>query len=329
MKVTKLNYEEHALDYLEGTLSGEERQAFERFLDENPEIAAEVRGLGQQMPVLVPDLSVRYPDKTALRRKAPVRLWVVRITAVAAAAVVGVLLLNHRPQESPVTVGPSMEKEVAEAINHTPTAPDGETGKNETGMVLADAAVAPVKSVVKTPDSAVQPTVDTGSGHELKSDAASVTPVQPKTRSTSSESSESRQKEEQIREIREVITVVAPVRTEQPVTTVKAEISELKAEDVHLAQAPTVHIVSVSEEMLIKPTGEPLLARDTRDYFSEENDQAGFLNVVNRRGMRRIASGILTPLSSLSPIKVYETNEERVVEFASITISRKSNKSEE
>ncbi|MDL2230739.1 hypothetical protein LJB87_03000, partial [Alistipes sp. OttesenSCG-928-L06] len=73
----------------------------------------------------------------------------------------------------------------------------------------------------------------------------------------------------------------------------------------------------------------PFRARRTRDYFPEGENQASLLPVFNRQGLRRLAAGFLTPLSTLSPFKVYETNDERVVEVASITVSRRANQTEE
>ena len=43
MKITSENYEQWALDYLEGTLPSEQRSAFERFLQTHAREAAEIR----------------------------------------------------------------------------------------------------------------------------------------------------------------------------------------------------------------------------------------------------------------------------------------------
>ena len=84
MKVTKQNYEEYALDYIEGTLSREQQQAFGRFLEENPEIAAELRALREEFPALVPDPSVCFEGKSSLKRKAAIRPLYLRIASAAA-----------------------------------------------------------------------------------------------------------------------------------------------------------------------------------------------------------------------------------------------------
>ena len=89
MKITKQNYEEYAIDYIEGTLSKEDRVAFGHFLSCHPEIAAEIGALQEDLPVLYPDLSVRYEDKDRLKRRASIRPWIRRIGRVAAILVLG------------------------------------------------------------------------------------------------------------------------------------------------------------------------------------------------------------------------------------------------
>lgn len=45
MNINKYNYEEYALDFLEGNLSSEMKDAFQKFLDKNPEIKEEIQSL--------------------------------------------------------------------------------------------------------------------------------------------------------------------------------------------------------------------------------------------------------------------------------------------
>lgn len=70
-----LNYESYALDYLEGELPPEEQQAFEAFLEQHPEVAAELEGLDEVQ--LMPP-AITYPDTSALyRRRTVSRSWAI------------------------------------------------------------------------------------------------------------------------------------------------------------------------------------------------------------------------------------------------------------
>lgn len=61
-----LNYESYALDYLEGQLTPEDQQAFEAFLQQHPEVAADLEGLDEFQ--LVPPV-LAYPHKRNLYRR--------------------------------------------------------------------------------------------------------------------------------------------------------------------------------------------------------------------------------------------------------------------
>ncbi|MCD8185812.1 MAG: hypothetical protein LUD68_04945 [Rikenellaceae bacterium] len=69
MKITRKNYEEFALDYLESTLSEEVRNEFEGFLKEEPEIAERIAALQEDFPVLIPDPTIRFEPKSLLKRR--------------------------------------------------------------------------------------------------------------------------------------------------------------------------------------------------------------------------------------------------------------------
>lgn len=70
-----LNYESYALDYLEGELPPEDKQAFEAFLEQHPEVAAELEGLDEVQ--LMPP-AITYPSTSALyRRRAVSRGWAI------------------------------------------------------------------------------------------------------------------------------------------------------------------------------------------------------------------------------------------------------------
>ena len=67
MKIGPDNYQEWALDYIEGNLSREERASFESFLTRHADIARETASLQDDMPVMVAEQIV-YPDKRSLLR---------------------------------------------------------------------------------------------------------------------------------------------------------------------------------------------------------------------------------------------------------------------
>lgn len=67
MKFNKENYEEYALDYLEDTMSPEDRLQFESFLWRNPDIKAEFDDF-QLIYLPEPNLSVKFPGRERLIR---------------------------------------------------------------------------------------------------------------------------------------------------------------------------------------------------------------------------------------------------------------------
>lgn len=67
MQITRLNYEEYMLDYLEGNLSEEMYSAVATFLQQHPDLEAEMEGL--QNVAFIPDEQIVYPHKTALKKK--------------------------------------------------------------------------------------------------------------------------------------------------------------------------------------------------------------------------------------------------------------------
>lgn len=89
MKINRLNYELHALDYIEGTLPEAERIAMQAFLKDNPELEAELLAMAA-LPALSPDFSETYEHKDRLlKHEAKVvftRVFLYRAASVAAAA---------------------------------------------------------------------------------------------------------------------------------------------------------------------------------------------------------------------------------------------------
>lgn len=66
MVINKLNYERYALDYLDGTLSGEMMTLMEDFLKQHPAISDELNQI--QHITLLPDKQVKFPEKAKLKK---------------------------------------------------------------------------------------------------------------------------------------------------------------------------------------------------------------------------------------------------------------------
>ncbi len=75
MKINKLNYETFVIDYLEGQLSADQRQAFERFVEDHPEVRAEMDHY-LQAPIMTEDERVVYSQKAKSKKRGSVLYWV-------------------------------------------------------------------------------------------------------------------------------------------------------------------------------------------------------------------------------------------------------------
>ncbi len=108
-RINEHNYEQWAMDYIEGTLSEEQYQAFHAFLADHPAIAAQISSLQNDLPVLRPE-TVFYPYKRDLlrgrtisfaRRQERLQRFGAMVSGAAAAAVLfGGLLFSHPNKES-------------------------------------------------------------------------------------------------------------------------------------------------------------------------------------------------------------------------------------
>jgi hypothetical protein len=283
MQITDHNYEEYALDYIEGTLAAESRAAFERFLAGRPDLARQVASLQAAMPVLAPDPSVSFDGKAALKRRTPVRVWLYRCAG--AAAVLLVAALGYL------------------RFGDTATEP---TATDNTPRLAIDRPAAPVQ-VQAQPESrptAVQP--------EPPTPAATV----PSTRTAHTGQSVAEPPRETVKAVTSR-PLTEPLGANRPLALVSAlNAPEIAAQ--RLAEPSDIRIVSVSEGYIA----------EAPEFLTDElplpNDR-GFLNLLSARGMRQLLSGIVTPLSEISPVSIHQNNRERVVEIASIPVSRKPN----
>ncbi len=66
MKINKINYEQFAIDYLEGTLPPEDAAEMRKFLSKHPDIAAELEGMKDIF--LVPEEDIIFQNKQALKK---------------------------------------------------------------------------------------------------------------------------------------------------------------------------------------------------------------------------------------------------------------------
>ena len=91
MKVNKLNYETYIIDYLEGTLSQEDRLDFEIYLQENPSVKVEMEEF-LSAPVLEEDLSLTYERKPQTKKKRSGLIWIGLLGLIGMAVVVWMLI---------------------------------------------------------------------------------------------------------------------------------------------------------------------------------------------------------------------------------------------
>ncbi len=318
MKIDRNNYEQYALDYLEGNLAGDARKAFESFLKTHPEEAAGVYSLSDGMPRLEPEPWVIYPDKQALKRAVPMyeaaprrtRRWVYYASAAAALAVVSVLgigLFRTQPVENPTA--PSVAQVLAPAP--TPTAEPAPIPAVESAPapVQHEAFVAQPSSSKLADASAISRPATTVGASNRQPVTTEITPAQstPATDPLP---------------IDEIESVTSSTSMSDPATLI-----------VTLPEGPTVRELITerapeSESQIDPITG--LMPHQSLLAMSAEADASGgsatgerFRQSRGGRFLRGLVQPLVEPLDGLSPVTVYRNNDERIVEVASYVISRK------
>jgi hypothetical protein len=153
MKITINNYEEYALDYLEGNLSPDDQKQFLLFLDDHPEIKAIMENLEE---IKLPVFSVGMPGKNKLYRDTgTVRSLGFYLRTIAAALlvlIIAAILWNNVSRDSRDLVitdhrSPSDQKSEAPVVPVVPSPPDEEaTPKQGQTQVLSK----PGRSIEKT-----------------------------------------------------------------------------------------------------------------------------------------------------------------------------------
>ncbi len=338
MKITSENYEQWALDYLEGTLPSEQRSAFERFLQTHAREAAEIKSLQEFMPI-VPADPIVFPEAALLRRRpqvTPLRRFLSLVSGAAAAAVIagGFLWIDHtssRPKVamSSVVVSDSTSTAVsdwrAEAVIAQAT---GEGAEKASGVPAVSVSEGTVESVVRP----------------LSSGASRVARWNQKTAALL-ERMEARNERRQLQAEQEAQTHAG--LTEQPIDAVV--VAEAKPQGVSSPLSSPSEGASLSEA---GETNEAILRLETPETMTlayEEpmsaggdpsfewpvdralpamdesllSDNARMLDSLDMQELRThrergLLRALFSPLERISPIKYYETEEGRGVEIASI-----------
>ena len=117
MKITIDNYEAYLLDRAEGTISQQDKEALELFLEANPSLAKNAE-LYDPSLVLVADNDLIYPDKDRLLRKKPsVVLYFWKISSAAAVfiglIIGGYFLFKDAEPLQPIAVTPKTQQQIA------------------------------------------------------------------------------------------------------------------------------------------------------------------------------------------------------------------------
>lgn len=137
MKIGKDNYEEYALDYIEGNLSDAQSEEFRRFLDTDEAVRDEVSFLMAGMPLVTPEENP-YPAKKSLFRKTPLRRAMPYLSGAVAASVLLCLFL---------WISPSGSKDMEQTDNLAAFAP-----KKGTHSDIKEIANADKPDLTKLPD---------------------------------------------------------------------------------------------------------------------------------------------------------------------------------
>jgi hypothetical protein len=136
MEINHENYESWLLDYIEGNLSPGQIMAVHRFLDQHPDLKAELESWKEA--VLVPDPGVVFPDKDKLYRRRRIA-WLAWMQPLGAAAALIAFFLAFFPGRFPAEPKqPGLASETGRVV------PDREAPVATATDAPAPAATAPV-----------------------------------------------------------------------------------------------------------------------------------------------------------------------------------------
>ncbi len=143
MEINHENYESWLLDYIEGNLSPGQIMAVHRFLDQHPDLKAELESWKEA--VLVPDPGVVFPDKDKLYRRRRIA-WLAWMQPLGAAAALIAFFLAFFPGRFPAEPKqPGLASETGRVV------PDREAPVATATDAPAPAATAPVATATDAP----------------------------------------------------------------------------------------------------------------------------------------------------------------------------------
>lgn len=284
MNLDRSNYEQWALDYLEGTLGAAERESFERFLSAHADLAAEIRSL-DPLPVL-PVERIAYPAARALlrggRRMALRRAGSLLSGAAAASLFVGLFVVADR------TVSQGRERLMSQRI------------------VLPAEEMPPVEIAGASSEEEPQqasPAVLTAHRVAVPVSSGRIAPVENR---------------------RALLSVVEASETslrsaaEMPVAPVLDEslAGRIEIKTAGRSAVPVVSAMSVPPKAFetVSENGRRPL-RATRSVARTADEEQGRTGVGEGR---TAISSLLAPLDCIIPIKTYRTENESGIEIASL-----------
>ncbi len=330
MKITAENYEQWALDYLEGTLSAEQRVSFEHFLEGNARAADEIRRLQEFMPVVQAE-SVVFPEPALLKRAGrvtPLRRLLSLVSGAAAAAVIagGFMFLGRsgstmQALEASATSDPESEW-MAEAV--VPARPEAVVAEETPAPTSSIAVVAPADVVSANVSPASEGVSRVARWNRKTAERLERMEARQERRTTQARllaeaTFESpvtdRIPEPSLAETSEALSGLSDRR--EPQAAVRPEEPERAAYEILTAESLIEPEVQPSEELPI----ETWAASSTETlYLSEQGslETAMEKQTWDSRRDKKFLRALLGPLEKISPIKYYENEEGRGVEIASI-----------
>ncbi len=335
MKITTENYEQWALDYLEGTLPSEQRAAFEHFLKDHAREAAEIRSLQDFMPVVQADPIV-FPDKAALRRGAevsPLRRFVSLVSGAAAAALIaGSVMWLDRSSSAPLqamdsTAGAdsssaSMNVWMAEAV-----APETVQPQEIAQPVKVASTQSSEASVTASEESRSVRMDHSRVARWNRKTAALLERMEARNERRSAQIMDSEASNPVSAAMEQPVQTVAVAEVQTPPETQPASGSWKAYEDIlrgEESEAKALAYENLAEESLKNPVPE-MAAVEWEGMKSEvlasdslSMEDSFEMQQLRSRRERGLLHALLSPLEKISPIKYYETEDGRGVEIASI-----------
>lgn len=117
MKVTKLNYENFVIDYIEGELEPKQKIAFDKFLLAHPEVQKEINEY-LAAPILPIEENIVYENKASLRKRKAFNPWIILSIAALFLITFGIFFFNTKT-------------EATSKLNHITTEENNNTTKYE------------------------------------------------------------------------------------------------------------------------------------------------------------------------------------------------------